>query len=76
MFQTEQVMKNIAAILKASGTSMRHAVKATVFIKVECDFGLDLGKSHGSGSGFFIDPDGPRTSSASASSVRLSPATR
>lgn len=36
--QTEQVMKNIAAILKASGTSMRHAIKATVFIRNLSDF--------------------------------------
>ena len=29
---TEQTQKNHAAILKAAGTSLRHAVKATVFL--------------------------------------------
>ncbi len=36
--QTEQVMKNIAAVLKAAGTSMQHAVKTTVFIRNLSDF--------------------------------------
>jgi 2-iminobutanoate/2-iminopropanoate deaminase len=36
--QTQQVMKNIAAILKASGTSMHNAVKVTVFIRNLSDF--------------------------------------
>jgi 2-iminobutanoate/2-iminopropanoate deaminase len=30
--QTEQTMKNLAAILKAAGTSLRQAVKTTVFL--------------------------------------------
>lgn len=36
--QTTQVMKNLAAILKAAGTSMRHAVKVTVYIRNLSDF--------------------------------------
>jgi len=31
--QTEQVMKNLAAILGAAGLSFRHVVKATVYLK-------------------------------------------
>ena len=31
--QTEQVLKNVEAILKASGTSMKSVVKTTVFLK-------------------------------------------
>lgn len=36
--QTQQVMRNIAAVLKAAGTSMRHAVKVTVYIRNLSDF--------------------------------------
>ncbi|GAB4574566.1 MAG: RidA family protein [Anaerolineae bacterium] len=36
--QTQQVMKNIAAILRAAGTSMRHAVKVTVYLRNLSDF--------------------------------------
>ena len=31
--QTEQVLKNLSAVLAAAGTSMDRAVKATVFLK-------------------------------------------
>ncbi|HEY0671460.1 MAG TPA: RidA family protein [Longimicrobiales bacterium] len=31
--QTHQVMKNLAAILKAAGTSLQNVVKTTVFLK-------------------------------------------
>lgn len=37
--QTEQVLKNIQAILEAAGTSMEFVVKATVFLKNMDDFG-------------------------------------
>ncbi len=36
--QTEQVLKNIAAVLKASGSSMDDVVKATVFLADMNDF--------------------------------------
>lgn len=36
--QTEQVLKNIAAVLKASGSSMENVVKATVFLADMNDF--------------------------------------
>lgn len=36
--QTRQVLKNIAAILEAAGTSMQHVVKTTVFLKNMGDF--------------------------------------
>lgn len=36
--QAEQVLKNIAAVLKASGSSMDHVVKATVFLADMDDF--------------------------------------
>jgi 2-iminobutanoate/2-iminopropanoate deaminase len=36
--QTRQVLKNIAAILEAAGTSMKHVVKTTVFLKNMGDF--------------------------------------
>lgn len=36
--QTRQVLKNIAAILEAAGTSMQHVVKTTVFLKNMSDF--------------------------------------
>ena len=37
--QTQQVMKNLAAVLKAAGTSLRHAVKITVYLRNLSDFG-------------------------------------
>ncbi len=36
--QTEQTMKNLEAILRAAGTSLRHAVKATVYLHNIADF--------------------------------------
>lgn len=36
--QAEQVLKNLAAVLKASGTSMENVVKATVFLADMNDF--------------------------------------
>lgn len=36
--QTEQVLKNIEAVLKAAGTSMDRVVKTTVFLKSMSDF--------------------------------------
>jgi len=36
--QTRQVLKNVEAILKASGTSMKSVVKTTVFLKDFNDF--------------------------------------
>ena len=36
--QTEQVLKNLAAILESAGSSLAHAVKATVFLKDFNDF--------------------------------------
>lgn len=36
--QTDRVMKNLEAILAASGTSLRHAIKTTVFLKNFDDF--------------------------------------
>ena len=36
--QTQQVMKNLAAVLKAAGTSMRHAVKVTIYLRDLGDF--------------------------------------
>jgi len=36
--QTERVMKNIAAVLEASGTSFERVIKSTVFLKNMCDF--------------------------------------
>jgi len=37
--QTEQVMKNLAAILQASGSSLEKVVRCTVFLKNMGDFG-------------------------------------
>ena len=36
--QTEQVMKNLSALLKASGRSLEHVVKTTVFLADMKDF--------------------------------------
>jgi 2-iminobutanoate/2-iminopropanoate deaminase len=36
--QTEQVLKNLQAILVAAGTSLEHAIKTTVFLKNFDDF--------------------------------------
>lgn len=36
--QTEQTLKNVAAILKASGTDMAHVVKVTVLLADIADF--------------------------------------
>ena len=37
--QTEQAMKNVAAILRAAGTSLSYAVKTTVFLTDMGNFG-------------------------------------
>jgi 2-iminobutanoate/2-iminopropanoate deaminase len=37
--QTHLVLRNMAAVLKASGSSMQHVVKTTVFLKDMDDFG-------------------------------------
>ncbi|GAA6031387.1 hypothetical protein JCM8097_005636 [Rhodosporidiobolus ruineniae] len=37
--QTEQVFKNLKAVLEAAGTDLAHVVKCTVFIKDMNDFG-------------------------------------
>ena len=37
--QTDRVLKNLAAILKAAGTSLEKAVRTTVFLKNIADFG-------------------------------------
>jgi 2-iminobutanoate/2-iminopropanoate deaminase len=37
--QTDRVIKNLAAILKAAGTSLEKAVRTTVFLKNISDFG-------------------------------------
>ena len=36
--QAHQVFRNLAALLKAAGSDMSHAVKTTVFIKTMADF--------------------------------------
>jgi 2-iminobutanoate/2-iminopropanoate deaminase len=36
--QTEQVLRNLAAVLEAAGTSFRHVVKTTVFLQNMEDF--------------------------------------
>lgn len=36
--QTEQVMRNLAAVLEAAGTSFEHVVKATCFLRDMGDF--------------------------------------
>ena len=36
--QTEQVLKNISAVLKAAGSSLDHVIKATVFLADMNDF--------------------------------------
>ena len=36
--QTEQVLKNLAAVLEEAGTSFRHVVKTTVFLASMNDF--------------------------------------
>jgi 2-iminobutanoate/2-iminopropanoate deaminase len=36
--QTEQVLRNLAAVLEASGSSFRHVVKTTVFLQDMDDF--------------------------------------
>jgi len=36
--QTEQVMKNVSAILEAAGTSLENVVKATIFLVDLADF--------------------------------------
>ena len=36
--QTEQVMRNIAALLEAAGASFRHVVRTTVFLTDMADF--------------------------------------
>ena len=36
--QTEQVMKNLVAVLEAAGTSVKNAVKTTCFLKNMSDF--------------------------------------
>ena len=36
--QTEQVLKNLTAVLQASGSGMEHVVKTTVFLKDMGDF--------------------------------------
>ncbi len=38
--QTEQVMKNIAAVLKAAGTGFENAVKTTCFLSDMSDFAV------------------------------------
>lgn len=38
--QTDQVMKNVTAVLKEAGTSLENVVKTTVFIKDMNDFSL------------------------------------
>ncbi len=37
-FQTDRVIKNLAGILRASGTSLEKVVRATVFLKNMSDF--------------------------------------
>jgi len=36
--QTHQVLRNLAAVLEAAGSSLQHAVKCTVFLKSMDDF--------------------------------------
>lgn len=36
--QTEQVLKNLSAVLEADGLSLRHLVKTTVYLKNMTDF--------------------------------------
>jgi 2-iminobutanoate/2-iminopropanoate deaminase len=36
--QTEQVLKNLSAILEAAGTSLQHAIKTLVFLHNVADF--------------------------------------
>ena len=38
--QTEQVMKNLAAVLEAAGTSLHRAVRCTIYLKSMDDFGI------------------------------------
>jgi 2-iminobutanoate/2-iminopropanoate deaminase len=45
--QTTQVFENLKAILEAAGTSLDHAVKATVFLKDFNDF-AEMNKVYGS----------------------------
>ena len=37
-FQTDRVLKNVAAVLKAAGSSLEKAVRTTVFLKNMSDF--------------------------------------
>jgi 2-iminobutanoate/2-iminopropanoate deaminase len=57
--QTEQVMKNITAILAAAGTSLQHVVKATVFLRNLSDF-TGMNEVYGK----WMDPDAPPARSA------------
>ncbi len=36
--QTEQVIRNLSAVLAAAGTDLAHVVKTTVFLQSMCDF--------------------------------------
>ena len=45
--QTEQVMKNLAAILEAAGTSFEHVIKTTCFLTDIADF-ADFNAVYGS----------------------------
>ena len=38
--QAEQVMKNLAAVLEAAGTSLHRAVRSTIYLKSMDDFGI------------------------------------
>ncbi len=51
--ETERVMKNLEAVLKAGGAGFRHVVKTTVFLADMADF-----------AGFFPDPKPARSTVA------------
>jgi len=50
--QTEQVLKNLAAVLSASGSDLAHVVKTTVYLSSMDDFGV-FNKTYAS---FFKEP--------------------
>ena len=60
--QTEQVLKNLSAVLTASGSSLEHVVKTTVFLADMKDFSL-MNEVYGK---FFTDVPPARATVAAA----------
>ena len=63
--QTERVMENIRAILEAGGSSLRHAVKTTVFLKEMDDFAA-MNEVYAR---YFIDAAAPARSTVQVASL-------